>query len=294
MKKTLSAILFLLTLYFPATAEIDYSSQIQPGRWLRNIVVETEQNGETSSAKIQIFFPKGYVKGKTHRTLIALHQMDINERDWENGAAIESHANKYNIAIVCPNMGKSVHESSYYPETSYKWNVVPGGKFTGETLIKFLNANFSLATGKEYTAIAGVVAGAHGAILTACHFPDKFTAAAGISGFYDPASLQNGRMIEAVYGSYRNFPDRWEKGDNPLFLAEKLKDVHVYLYHGLRQDAYKPEQSRLMAIKLKQLQKKSDKYSIVYKDNKNGAYGWSSWRQQVPDMMDFMNEKLKE
>lgn len=294
MKKTLFTIIILLIASISITAEVDYSSQIQPGKWLRNIIVMTEYNGETSTAKIQIFFPKGYIKGKTHRTIIALHQMDSNERDWENGAAIESHANKYNIVIVCPSMGKSVHETSYYPETSYKWNVIPGGKFLGETLIKFLNDNFAIATGKEYTAIAGVIAGAHGSILTACHYPDKFIAAAGISGFYDPTSLANGRMIEAIYGNYRNFPDRWEKDDNPLFLAEKLKGVHVYLYHGLRQDAYQPEQSRLMAIKLKHLQKKSDKYSVLYKDNKNGAYGWSSWRQQIPELMEFMNEKLKE
>ena len=77
-------------------------------------------------------------------------------------------------------------------------------------------------------------------------------------------------------------------------LAEKLKCVHVYLYHGLKQDAYQPGQSRIMAIKLKQLQKKSEGYSVIYKDNKFGAYGWLYWRGQVPDMMAFMDEKLSE
>jgi len=192
-------------------------------------------------------------------------------------------------------MGKSVYESSYYPETTHKWNVIPGGKFVGETLIKFLNDNFSLALKKESTGIVGIVAGAHGSILTACLYPEKFGVAAGISGYYDPTIMQNSKMIEAVYGSYKNFQIRWETDDNTLKLAERLKKVHVYLYHGLKQDAYKPEQSRIMAIKLKQLQKKSpEEYSIVYKDNKFGLYGWTSWRGQIPEMMDFMNEKLAE
>lgn len=295
MKKSfLFFTLFLLTSLTISAGDVDYNSQIQPGKWLKNVIVKTEYMGESSSARIQIFFPKSYTRGARLRTIIALHQYDNNERDWETGASIESSANKYNMVIVCPDMDKSVYETSYYPETTYKWNVIPGGKFIGETLIKFLNDNFSLALKKENTGIIGVIAGAHGAILTACQYPEKFAVAAGISGYYDPTILQNSKMIEAVYGSYSKFQTRWENDDNPLKLAERLKGVHVYLYHGLKQDAFNPGQSRIMAIKLKQLQKKSDEYSILYKDNKFGMYGWTSWRQQIPELMDFINEKLKE
>jgi len=295
MKKTIIFFILFLSASLSATAgDIDYSSRIQPGKWLKNVIVKTEYSGETSSAKIQIYFPKSYTKGKKLRTIIALHQYANNEKDWETGASIESSANKYNMVIVCPDMDKSVYETLYYPETTYKWNVIPGGKFIGETLIKFLNDNFSLALKKESTGIAGVIAGAHGAILIACQYPEKFNAAAGISGYYDPTIMQNSRMIEAVYGSYNKFQTRWENDDNPLKLAERLKGVYIYLYHGLKQDAYNPGQSRIMAIKLKQLQKKSPEYNVVYKDNKYGAYGWLYWRGQIPDMMEFMNEKLAE
>jgi len=295
MKKTLLLFIFFLSASVAGSAgDTDYINKIQPGKWLKNVIVPTEYMGAASSAKIQIYFPKGYKKGDKLRTVIALHQFSNNERDWETGAMIEPSANKYNIIIVCPDMGGSVYESSYYPETTYKWNVIPGGKFVGETLIKFLNENFSLALKKESTGIAGVIAGAHGAILTACHYPEKFGAAAGISGYYDPTILPNSKMIEAVYGSYSKFQTRWENDDNPIKLAEKLKGVHVYLFHGLKQDAFQPGQSRLMAIKLKQLQNKFPEYSVIYKDSKNGAYGWYYWREQVPDMMKFMDEKLKE
>ncbi len=295
MKRALIIFIILLSVSITGSAaDVDYSSLALPGKWLRNVIVKTEYMGETSSAKIQIYFPKSYTKGKQLRTIIALAQYATNEKDWETGAAIETQANKYNMVIVCPDMDKSVYETSFYPETKSKWNVIPGGKFIGETLIKFLNDNFSLALKKESTGIAGVIAGAHGAILTACQYPEKFGAAAGISGYYDPTILQTSGMIEAVYGSYSKFQTRWENDDNPIKLAERLKGVHVFLYHGLKQDAYNPGQSRLMAIKLKQLQKKSPEYSVFYKDNKFGAYGWLYWRGQIPEMMDFMNEKLAE
>jgi len=295
MKKSMLLFIFLISASISGSAEdTDYISQIQPGKWLRNITVKTEYMGESSTAKIQIYFPKNYTRGKNYRTIIALHQYSDNEKDWESGAAVESHANKYNMVIVCPAMNSSIYETSYYPETKYKWNVIPGGKYIGETLIKFLNDNFSLALKKESTGIAGVIAGAHGAILVACHYPEKFGVAAGISGYYDPTIMQSSRMIESVYGNYNKFQSRWENDDNPLKLAERLKGVHVYLFHGLKQDAYNPGQSRIMAIKLKQLKNKSSDYSIVYKESKNCAYGWLWWRNQIPDLMDYMNEKLVE
>ena len=294
MKRTLLFIYFIAISQLTISAEnIDYSSRIQPGKWLRNIVVNTEFMGETSTANIQIYFPKDYVKGKKLRTIIALHESNKNERDWES-SGVESFANKYNMVIVCPNMKRSVYEDSFYPETTYKWNVIPGSKFLGETLIKFLNSNFSLALKRESTGIMGVEAGAHGALLTPCYYPNRFKAAAGISGYYDPTAMQNSKMIESVYGDYKNFQARWENDASPLKLAEKLKGVHVFLYHGLKYDSYQPEQSRIMAIKIKQLQKKSSDYSITYKENKNGSRGWAHWSNQVSDIMSFMNENLSE
>ncbi|MCL1833260.1 MAG: esterase family protein [Leptospirales bacterium] len=275
--------------------DIDYTSMIQPGRWLKNITVKTEFMKESGIANIQIYFPKDYVKGKKLRTIIALHQSNRNENDWES-SGVESFANTYNMVIVCPNMKRSVYENSFYPETTYKWNVIPGSKFLGETLIKFLNKNFSLALKRDSTGIMGIEAGAHGAILTPCYYPNRFKAAAGIAGYYDPPVIHEKyiKMIESVYGRYEDFKDRWENDANPLKLAERLKGVHIYLFHGLKWDSYQPEQSRVMAIKIKQLQKKSSDYSITYKENKTGSKGWGYWRNQVPDVMAFMNENLSE
>ena len=295
MKRSLLLVIYFIALsQLTISAEdIDYKNMIQPGRWLKNIVVNTEYMGESSTANIQIYFPKDYVKGKKLRTIIALHQSDKNERDWES-SRIESFADRYNMVIVCPNMKRSVYENSYYPETTYKWNVIPGSKFLGETLIKFLNSNFSLASKKESTGIVGVELGAHGAVLTSCYYPNRFNAAAGISGYYDPTAIQKNRMIEAVYGSYRSFQERWDNDASPLKLAEKLKGVHVFLYHGLKYDSYQPEQSRVMAIKIKQLQKKSSDYAVTYKEIKGASKGWANWNIPLSDIMSFMDENLSE
>lgn len=264
MKKTLVILtITLLSLSTGLMAEKrDYMSQVQPGKWLKNIEVPVEFNGETSTARIQVYFPKDYMKGKYYRTVIALHQYGEKENDWETSTSVASYANRYSMVVVCPGLGKSIYETSFYPETSYRWNVMPGGNSVGETLIKFLNDNFSLATKKEGTGIMGVTAGAHGAILVAAQYSDRFAAAVGISGYYDQTTMQASRMVESVYGSYRKNQERWENDDNVLKLADKLRGVNVYIYHGDRNDAFNPGQSQLMAIRLKQLKNKNPEYSI--------------------------------
>jgi len=295
MKKTI--ILFIITALTITTGlhagETDYMNQVQPGKWLKNIQVPIITETETSTAKIQIFFPKDYVKGKYHRTVIALHQYGEREIDWEANTSIASLANKYSIVVVCPAMNKSLYETAFYPETDYRWNIIPGAKYIGETLITFLNKEFNLATKKTGTGIIGVTAGARGALLVSATYNEKFAAAAGISGYYDQSTMPTSKMIESVYGSYKKNQTRWENEDNVLKLAEKLKGVSVYIYHGERNDAFNPVQSKLMAIRLKQLEKKDSGYSITYKEGKTGGYGWLYWKGQAEPVMDFMNEKLK-
>lgn len=278
----------------PAVKASGLSREIHPGRWLKNLHVKFIHENLESSARIQIYFPAGYTHGRKYRTIIALHSYDSNEREFENNASLESMANKYNFVIVSPAMGRSVYEASYYPETMYKWNGLPGGKFIGETLIKFLNDNFNLASTRESTGIMGVTVGAHGAIKTAAIYHNRFNAAAGISGFYDPTTIQSGKIIEAVYGSYKSHPERWENECSPIALAEKLAGVHVFLYHGTRNDAFNAGQSRMMAIRLRSLQRTSaGSFNVTYRENKNGYQGWTYWKRHIPEIMEFMDQNLK-
>ncbi len=279
----------------PAVKASALSREIQPGRWLKNIQVQTAHNSQLSSVRVQIYFPAGYTQGRKYRTIITLHSYDSNEREFENNASLESLANRYNFVIVSPSMGKSVYEASYYPETSHRWNPLPGGKFIGETLLQFLNDNFGLAASRESTGIMGVTAGAYGAVKSAAMYSSRFNAAAGITGFYDPTTLQSGRIIEAVYGSYKSHPERWENEASAISLADKLADVHVFLYHGTRNDSFNAGQSRMMAIRLRSLQRTAAEgsFNVTYRENKNGYQGWTYWKRHIPEIMEFMNQNLK-
>ena len=245
----------LFTACFQSTGKFAYTGNIKPGSWLRE-TLPYSYNGEEDTVRLQIYFPRGYVKGKVCRTLIVLHGYMGNQRDWETNTAIESMADQYGIVLVCPYMKNTIYETQYFPETEKKWGPMPGGLFVSEKLIPYLRNTFALAVDAGYTAIMGNSTGARGAFLVACHNPQMFGAVAGFSGDYDPVSMPRNRLLTWAYGPFKDFEERWKHTDNVMELAVNLKGIPLYITHGGKDYIVPREQSLLLAIKMRQLQKK--------------------------------------
>ncbi|MDY6968160.1 MAG: alpha/beta hydrolase-fold protein [Spirochaetota bacterium] len=271
-----------------------YTGKIIPGKWLRNVEVGSRSYNKSEHVKIQIFFPKNYQKKKNFRTLICLHHYKGEMYDWEKNTDIEKYANDLDFILVCPNMKTTIYETRYYPQTTNKWNSIPGGKWIGEILIPFLREQFAIAYEKRRTGILGNSIGARGAILTASSFPRIFGAAAGLSGFYDTIAKTDNKLLIAIYGEYDNFPKRWEDDDNIIKLAVNLKDTPVFLAHGKSDWKVNFEQARLLAIRLKQLQKGNKNiYKFEYHEKKFKFHDWKLWNSMLPFMISFFDRNLE-
>ncbi len=297
------------SLYLPSVDE--FRGEIQSGRWMRDIRVDYFDGVKTSSAEMQIYFPNGYRQGSKARTLIALHNTSGDMREWERNTKIEGFANMYGFVIVCPNMGSTIYETKYYPETTRKWNGIPGGKWVGEVLIGYLQRRFSLARDRDRTGIFGASSGARGALLIAATYPSHFSVAGGLSGYYDSVSLPRTALLESVYGSQKSFPERWINDDNIIKLAPALKDTAVFLAHGRDDSHYHYEQSRFLAVKLimlrtehtaaaKASQKSSDSiapaenqaYKFELQLMKREYHNWNFWNYKLPKMMEYFDKHL--
>ncbi|PKL38544.1 MAG: hypothetical protein CVV44_11730 [Spirochaetae bacterium HGW-Spirochaetae-1] len=274
------------------TGKFTYTGDIHSGKWMRDLKVPYTYGGKDYTGSLQIYFPRAYKKGERLRTLIVLHGYKGAMRDWETNTAIEKLADEYNFILVCPNMGATLYESAFYPETKVKWGAMPGGEYVSEVLVNFLRNTFALATNKKLTGIMGNSTGARGALLMASKHPDIFGAAAGFSGDYDPLSMTRDRLTASVYGDYKEFKDRWENDDNIMKLAVNLEDIPVFLAHGAKDYIVPKEQSMLLAMKLKQLQKQKGKYSVVYKEVHYGVHDWRFWKKILPDGMEFLANNL--
>ena len=269
----------------------DYSQSVKPGRWLRNIAVPIDK-AHNEYNTVQIYFPRSYKHKKKQRTVITLPLYNGTVKDYETNTYIEKSAEEYSIVVVCPDMGKTIYESRYYDETTIRWSSVPGGRYVTEILLPFLRKNFNLAQKQDYTGIFGISTGGRGALLVTCLNPDEFGAVGGISGDYDPLSMPNDPLLKSMYGEYSKFKDRWKEDDNIMNLAENLRNIPVFLAHG-KKDYYTPrEQSLVLAMRLKNLQKKKGGFDITYREKKYYSRDWKYWVVAVPEAMEFFNEKL--
>ncbi|MCX7680301.1 MAG: esterase family protein [Spirochaetes bacterium] len=279
---------------------------------MRDIPIEFSFEGTTHRTFMQIYFPKSFKRETTRRTLIALHNTGSDLREWERNSRITYSADEYGFAIVCPNMGVTLYETKFYPETTRKWNAMPGGKWIGEVLIPFLRLRFGLASDRKYTAIAGISAAARGAVLIAETYPHLFGAVGALSGYYDPTSLSKGSAHAKVYGDYDKFQDRWNADDNVLEGAKALQHIPVFIAHGKDDTHYHFEQSRLFAVKLlmlrnsyletfaktttdEELQKKMTQSIYIFELHlvRREYHNWSFWNYMIPQMMRFFHKHLE-
>lgn len=271
-----------------------FTGTIIPGQWLTGISVQYIVNNIPKECPLQIYFPKNYNNGTPARTLIALHNYEGSLTSWGKKTNIEHYANKYGFILVCPEMGRTIYETKYYPETTRRWNGIPGGKWVGDILLPYLQQKFSIALKKEKTGILGYSTGARGAFIIASNYPQYFSAVAGLSGDYDPISMPKDRLLTSVYGTYKNFPERWSNDDNIIKQAIHLKNTYTFIAHGEKDGMVPCDQSRLLTIRLLQLMNKDKSYykpEFYIKVKK--FHNWEFWRMMVPPMMEFFDRSLK-
>ncbi|MDY6934855.1 MAG: alpha/beta hydrolase-fold protein [Spirochaetota bacterium] len=291
--KYIFCIMLLIALQACASQQFQYKAKIISGNWLQDLKIEYVYFGEKKDVPIQIYFPKSYSKGKEYRVLICLHGYNKNMHDWETNTDIENYADTYNFILVCPDMKTTLYELRYYPETTNRWNGIPGGAWIAEKLIPFLRDQFLIALDKNKTGILGYSRGGRGSILIACNYPEIFGAAAGLSGSYDNLSMTNDELLTSLYGAYDEYSERWKKDDNILDMAVNLKETSIFIAHGTKDWRTNYEQSRLFAIRLKQLQKKNDEgYKFEYHEKKYKLHDWKFWKGMLPEMMRFFDENL--
>jgi hypothetical protein len=291
--RLIAAIFTLLIL----TASCAYAGDatIAPGKWSAPLSIDyTAPDGRVKTASVRIYFPKDCTPRACRRSIILLHDTSGTMRDWGVNTDIQGYADEYRVVLVCPDMGSTLYETKFYPETVKQWDGIPGGLWVKEVLVPWLQKTYKIAKDRKYTGIAGVAMGARGALLIASSCPDIFGAAAGLSGDYDKTLSTRKKTFATVYGDYTTNRDRWENDDNVIEAAEGLRDTPVFLGHGGRDRDTPVEQSRLLSIRIKQLQKKHlQKYVLEYHEKEKLTHDWKCWKALTQPMMQFFDTTMK-
>lgn len=116
-----------------------------------------------------------------HPTLYLLHGLSDDDTTWLRRTSIERYVAELGLAVVMP----GVHRSFYADEAH-------GGRywtFLSEELPEIAASFFPVSNQREDTFVAGLSMGGYGALKWALRHPERFAAAASLSGALDISAL---------------------------------------------------------------------------------------------------------
>ncbi len=238
--------------------------------WTKNLLLD--------DVPYDVYMPK-----QLRGAILVLPGWDFPRDGWIKNTDLTKRAEEKGYALVLPEMLKTLYESSYFPETRMKWNAVPGGKFIKDRLLPEMDSRHGLLRTGGRNFLLGLSTGGRGVALVALENPGRFTAGASISGDFLQERIPADRLMQAVYGSYELFPERWVGKDNPAKRAAEWK-LPLYLAHGSADNIVPPEQTKLFFDALKA---KAPNVRVEYKVIPGGAHDYKVWGGELPGVFEF-------
>lgn len=127
--------------------------------------------------------------------LYLLHGLRGDCTVWERRTALERYATGRGLAVVMPEVRRSFYADEAVGEDYWT--------YLTEELPQLLHRTFRLSTAREDTFVAGLSMGGFGAMKLALHHPERFAAAASLSGALDLTTLDleqaPGRLRDRVW-----------------------------------------------------------------------------------------------
>jgi S-formylglutathione hydrolase FrmB len=218
------------------------------------------------------------------RTLYLLHGHSDDHTAWQRWSSIERYAEDLNLAVVMP----AVH-LSFYNDMAYGLKY---WQFISEEVPALVRDLFSLSAARRDSYVAGLSMGGYGAFKLALTYPDRFAAAASLSGALDISEVvrvkknepDNKEWIDemhTVFGDLRKVPG----SKHDLFvLARKAAKAparpRLYQCCGTEDELY-PDNIRFRdAVRKLPL-------DLTYEEGP-GEHNWAYWDKMIQRVLEWM------
>lgn len=216
--------------------------------------------------------------------LYLLHGLTDDDTAWTRYTSIERYAADRGLAVVMP----QVHRS-FYTDERY------GGKFwtfLSEELPETVRRFFRVSADRADTFVAGLSMGGYGAMKWALRQPERFAAAATLSGALDIAYIQqHDRRPHVREVAERVFADRvMEGGDGDLMHLVATADRAVLPRLMLRcgtEDHLVAQNERFVRACAKAGVELDSGFGP-------GAHEWGYWDAEIRTVLDWMLPATKE
>lgn len=207
--------------------------------------------------------------------LYLLHGLSDDCTIWERRTSIERYATEKGIAVVMPEVRRSFYADEAAGEQYWT--------FISEELPSLLARTFRISTVREDTFVAGLSMGGFGAFKLALNHPERFAAAASLSGAVDltqmDASQHSGHLQARVWG------DAGIEGtaDDLLGLvrsADPSSLPALFLDCGTEDFLIDQNQAFIDAAEQKGLE--------LSARLRPGAHTWDFWDEGIRDVLDWL------
>lgn len=175
---------------------------------------------------VDIHYPK---PGEKYPVLYLLHGFSADESDWQRFSRIESYAQAKNIAVVMPDGYNSFYENSPFG-AGY-------ADYIAEELPAAMEAIFPISGKRENRFIAGLSMGGGGTYKLALRFPEKYAAAASLSGGLNTRRSNSPSGVSSRSNEWRAFA----YGKDFEYFVPEMSDLKLLLKSRVDEGADLPK-----------------------------------------------------
>lgn len=206
--------------------------------------------------------------------LYLLHGMSDDDSTWTRRTSIERYVEDRGIAVVMPAAHRSfyVDQAEGYPYWTHIAEEVPSK----------MTAFFPISRKREETFVAGLSMGGYGAIKLALRHPDRFAAAASLSGALNAARRPD-RHPEEWHRTFGSSTLAVANSDDLLALlasAEPSQLPRLFAWCGLQD--WILDDSRTFKDSCR-----TAGVSITYEES-DGDHDWAAWDQQIQRVLEWL------
>jgi S-formylglutathione hydrolase FrmB len=142
---------------------------------------------------------EGPLASNKYKTLYLLHGLSGDHTDWQRKTSIERYVDSMGLAVVMPNAGRSFYTDMKHGDKYFT--------YITEELPEIARQFFPLSEKREDNFVAGLSMGGYGAFKVALSCPEKYAAAASLSGALNMAQIVTQVDDNDKAGFYNIFGD---------------------------------------------------------------------------------------
>ena len=232
---------------------------------------------------VNVILPEKRQDGKPLKVLWLLHGFSDNHTAWCRQTSIERYVSGKNLCVIMPAVDLSFYTDMVYGNSYYTYV----SKELPEIALKML----PISGKKEDNYIAGLSMGGYGTFKLALNQPERFAAAASLSGALDMQMIYDAdsqheesfiRQAGLIFGGQEKFAGSM---NDLKHMAQLRKDdpelPRLYMCCGKDDFLYEVNQGYLSHLKKLGI-------PVTYEEEEGYAHTWEYWDIKIQRVLEWM------